>query len=52
MNSLARTLGNEESSLVTVAVRPGVVDTQMQLAIRETGAPFHRAVIVLALTLP
>lgn len=32
-----RTLGNEEPSIVTVSVRPGVVDTAMQQAIRETG---------------
>lgn len=38
MNSLARTLGNEEPSIVTVAVRPGIVDTDMQKAIRETGS--------------
>ncbi|KAK4705166.1 hypothetical protein P7C70_g1036, partial [Phenoliferia sp. Uapishka_3] len=38
LNSLARTLGNEEPSIVSVAVRPGVVDTQMQTAIRDTGA--------------
>lgn len=37
LNSLARTLGSEEPSIVTVAVRPGVVDTEMQVAIRETG---------------
>lgn len=37
MNSLARTLGNEESSIVTVSVRPGTVATNMQTAIRETG---------------
>ncbi|KAL8291727.1 hypothetical protein RQP46_001985 [Phenoliferia psychrophenolica] len=43
MNSLARTLGNEESSIVTVAVRPGVVDTGMQLAIRETGLQHMKA---------
>lgn len=38
MNSLGRTLGNEEPSLMTVCVRPGVVDTDMQEAIRSTGA--------------
>ncbi|KAM0787933.1 hypothetical protein ACM66B_006138 [Microbotryomycetes sp. NB124-2] len=37
MNSLVRTLGNEESSIVSVAVRPGVVDTAMQEAIRSIG---------------
>lgn len=29
-NSLARTLAGEEPSIVTIAVRPGVVDTAMQ----------------------
>lgn len=38
MNSLGRTLGTEEPTIVTVSVRPGVVDTSMQLAIRVTGA--------------
>ncbi|KAK4051308.1 hypothetical protein OIO90_004789 [Microbotryomycetes sp. JL221] len=37
MNSFVRTLGNEEPSIVSVAVRPGVVDTAMQEAIRSTG---------------
>jgi hypothetical protein len=40
MNSLGRTLGNEEPSVVTISIRPGVVDTAMQTAIRETGS-FH-----------
>ncbi|KAK4052125.1 hypothetical protein OIV83_002419 [Microbotryomycetes sp. JL201] len=38
MNSFVRTLGNEEPSIVSVAVRPGVVDTAMQEAIRSIGA--------------
>ncbi|KAI5481428.1 hypothetical protein MNV49_004184 [Pseudohyphozyma bogoriensis] len=37
MNSLGRTLASEEPDIVTVAVRPGVVDTSMQLLIRESG---------------
>lgn len=37
MNSLGRTLGNEEPTIVTVSVRPGIVDTSMQEAIRSTG---------------
>ncbi|GAA5887552.1 hypothetical protein JCM16303_004241 [Sporobolomyces ruberrimus] len=38
MNSLVRTLGNEEDRVVTVAVRPGVVETEMQEIIRDKGA--------------
>ncbi|KAF8759966.1 NAD-P-binding protein [Rhizoctonia solani] len=37
MNSLARTLANEEKDIVSVAVRPGVVDTEMQSVIRARG---------------
>ncbi|SCZ91932.1 BZ3500_MvSof-1268-A1-R1_Chr5-3g08228 [Microbotryum saponariae] len=37
MNSLARTLGNEEPNISTLAVRPGVVDTEMQTSLRATG---------------
>lgn len=37
MNSLARTLANEEPNLTTIAVRPGVVDTQMQSYLRQHG---------------
>ncbi|EUC66274.1 short-chain dehydrogenase/reductase, putative [Rhizoctonia solani AG-3 Rhs1AP] len=37
MNSLARTLANEEKDVVSVAVRPGVVDTEMQSIIRSKG---------------
>ncbi|CAE6435568.1 unnamed protein product [Rhizoctonia solani] len=37
MNSLARTLANEEKDIVSVAVRPGVVDTEMQSVIRSRG---------------
>lgn len=35
MNHLALTLAVEEPSLTTISVRPGVVDTEMQRAIRE-----------------
>ncbi|GAA5911334.1 hypothetical protein JCM6882_002350 [Rhodosporidiobolus microsporus] len=38
MNSLGRTLGNEEPDIVTVAIRPGTPNTQMQTTIREIGA--------------
>ncbi|KAF9008999.1 hypothetical protein BDQ17DRAFT_1448650 [Cyathus striatus] len=38
MNSLCRTLGEEETDIVSVAVRPGMVDTGMQVALRDTGA--------------
>ncbi|GAA6020098.1 hypothetical protein JCM10207_006254 [Rhodosporidiobolus poonsookiae] len=38
MNSLGRTLGNEEPDIVTVAIRPGTPDTAMQATIREIGA--------------
>ncbi|CAE6365497.1 unnamed protein product [Rhizoctonia solani] len=37
MNSLARTLANEEKDIVSVAVRPGVADTEMQSTIRSRG---------------
>ncbi|CAE7203649.1 unnamed protein product [Rhizoctonia solani] len=37
MNSLARTLANEEKDIVSVAVRPGVADTEMQSQIRSRG---------------
>lgn len=35
LNHLASTLANEESDIVTVAIRPGIVDTEMQRDIRE-----------------
>ncbi|GAA5835413.1 hypothetical protein JCM11251_005228 [Rhodosporidiobolus azoricus] len=38
MNSLGRTLGNEEADIVTVTIRPGTPDTQMQTTIRAIGA--------------
>ncbi|TIB67243.1 hypothetical protein E3Q10_04248 [Wallemia mellicola] len=37
MNSLARTLANEEKDITTIAIRPGVVDTSMQQFIRDNG---------------
>ncbi|THV08468.1 NAD(P)-binding protein [Dendrothele bispora CBS 962.96] len=39
MNSLCRTLGEEEPEVTSIAVRPGIVDTTMQTSIREKGAP-------------
>ncbi|KAF9464480.1 hypothetical protein BDZ94DRAFT_1354388 [Collybia nuda] len=38
MNSLCRTLSEEEPSIVSVAIRPGMVDTNMQTQIRQNGA--------------
>ncbi|KAF5390687.1 hypothetical protein D9757_002727 [Collybiopsis confluens] len=38
LNSLCRTIAEEEPSIFSVAVRPGVVNTAMQGAIRENGA--------------
>lgn len=35
MNHLALTLKHEEPLITTIAIRPGVVDTAMQVAIRE-----------------
>ncbi|KAK0206454.1 short-chain dehydrogenase [Desarmillaria ectypa] len=37
MNSLCRTLSEEESEVISVALRPGVVDTDMQTMLRTTG---------------
>ncbi|KAK7695887.1 hypothetical protein QCA50_000525 [Cerrena zonata] len=37
MNSLARTLANDEPDIISVAVRPGMVDTNMQQLIRDDG---------------
>lgn len=34
INHLARTLAKEEPSITTLAIRPGMVDTQMQTDIR------------------
>ncbi|KAJ7665545.1 hypothetical protein B0H17DRAFT_1090898 [Mycena rosella] len=38
MNSLCRTLAEEEPDVTSVALRPGMVHTNMQAALRETGA--------------
>ncbi|KAJ3739426.1 hypothetical protein DFH05DRAFT_1463793 [Lentinula detonsa] len=38
MNSLCRTLAEEEPSVISVALRPGVVDTAMHAAIRDLRA--------------
>ena len=35
MNHLALTLGAEEPDVTTVAIRPGVVNTEMQRVVRE-----------------
>lgn len=35
MNHLAGTIANEEEDIISIAVRPGVVDTEMQQDIRE-----------------
>ncbi|KAL4241942.1 NAD(P)-binding domain superfamily protein [Abortiporus biennis] len=40
MNSLCRTLAQEEPDVVSVALRPGMVDTDMQVQIRETGSAY------------
>ncbi|CAA7259832.1 unnamed protein product [Cyclocybe aegerita] len=38
MNSLCRTLGEEEPDVISVALRPGMVDTHMQHTLRLVGA--------------
>jgi len=38
MNSLCRTLSEEELSVTSIAIRPGVVETSMTLLLREAGA--------------
>jgi NAD(P)-dependent dehydrogenase (short-subunit alcohol dehydrogenase family) len=35
LNHLALTLGVEEPDVTTISIRPGIVDTEMQRAIRE-----------------
>lgn len=35
MNHLAMTLGSEEKEITSIAIRPGVVDTEMQREVRE-----------------
>lgn len=37
MNSLCRTLANEEPNITSIALRPGVVDTEMQTRLRSEG---------------
>lgn len=37
LNSLCRTYANEEKHIASFAVRPGVVDTEMQIRLREIG---------------
>lgn len=37
MNSIARTLANEEEGIASFAVRPGVIDTDMQTLLRGEG---------------
>lgn len=37
MNSLCRTLASEEPKITSIAVRPGVVDTEMQSQLRSEG---------------
>jgi len=37
MNSLCRTYANEQENIISVALRPGLVATNMQAAIRERG---------------
>lgn len=36
LNSIARTLANEEPDIASFSVRPGVVDTDMQVQVRGT----------------
>ncbi|EJD01105.1 short-chain dehydrogenase [Fomitiporia mediterranea MF3/22] len=38
MNSFCRTLANEEPDIVSIALRPGMVDTAMQAQLRNIGA--------------
>ncbi|KAJ7094690.1 hypothetical protein B0H15DRAFT_776215 [Mycena belliarum] len=43
MNSLCRTLAEEEPDVISVALRPGMVDTDMQATLRQTGATHMKA---------
>ncbi|KAF7352726.1 Short-chain dehydrogenase/reductase family protein [Mycena venus] len=43
MNSLCRTLAEEEPDVVSVALRPGMVHTDMQATLRQSGAPHMKA---------
>lgn len=38
LNHLAKTLSTEERNVISIAIRPGVVDTQMQRELRDTYA--------------
>lgn len=38
LNHLAKTLSTEEPNVISIAIRPGVVDTQMQKELRDTHA--------------
>ncbi|KAG6902238.1 hypothetical protein C0995_002870 [Termitomyces sp. Mi166 len=40
MNSLCRTMAEEEPTIVSVALRPGMVDTGMQATLRTKGSSF------------
>jgi NAD(P)-dependent dehydrogenase (short-subunit alcohol dehydrogenase family) len=40
MNHLAMTIANEEKDIISIAVRPGTVDTEMQKDIREKHSSF------------
>ncbi|KAI9267825.1 hypothetical protein BY458DRAFT_437033, partial [Sporodiniella umbellata] len=37
VNHIASTLASEEENITSIAIRPGVVDTDMQDSIRQTG---------------
>lgn len=39
MNQLAKTLQAEEPDVITIAIRPGAVDTEMQRELREVHHP-------------
>ncbi|KAJ7283570.1 hypothetical protein C8J57DRAFT_738975, partial [Mycena rebaudengoi] len=43
MNSLCRTLAEEEPDVISVALRPGMVETAMQANIRDRGAEYLTA---------
>ncbi|KAK7061791.1 short-chain dehydrogenase/reductase family protein [Favolaschia claudopus] len=43
MNSLCRTLAEEEPDVISVALRPGMVQTDMQAALRQDGAKHMNA---------
>ncbi|KAJ7180171.1 hypothetical protein C8R43DRAFT_972003 [Mycena crocata] len=43
MNSLCRTVAEEEPQVTSVALRPGMVQTDMQATLRQTGAPHMSA---------